>query len=108
MNLLKLRIPTLFGLFILLAGLASGVYLTLQNQTTNSRAATETSPKSVTVATFIAMAVLTSKILSKKTIIVFIFKPPLFSEFKLQHITIFRLIAVSRAEHKLAINIKCP
>ena len=50
MNLLKLRIPTLFGLFILLAGLASGVYLTLQNQTTNSRAATETSPKSVTVA----------------------------------------------------------
>jgi len=48
-NLLKLRIPTLFGLFVLLAGLASGVYLTLQNQTISSRAATETSPKSITI-----------------------------------------------------------
>ena len=49
MNLLKLRIPTLFGLFILLAGLTSGVYLTLQNQTISSRAASETSPKFVTI-----------------------------------------------------------
>lgn len=48
-SLLRIRIPTLFGLFVLLTGLISGVYLTMQNQTFSSRAATETTPKLITV-----------------------------------------------------------
>lgn len=46
-TLLRLRIPTILGLFLLLGGLISGVYLTMQNQTFSSRASSETSPKSI-------------------------------------------------------------
>jgi hypothetical protein len=43
----KFRIPTLFGLIVLVSGLAAGVYLTLQSQTITTKAAPEVAPKSI-------------------------------------------------------------
>lgn len=45
----NLRIPTLLGLFVLIAGISAGVYLTAQNQSLNSKAASESLPKNITV-----------------------------------------------------------
>lgn len=51
MNILtKLRIPTLLGLAIILGGLGTGVYLTLQNQYLVAKATPETQPKNITVS----------------------------------------------------------
>ena len=49
MFLEKFRIPTLLGLFVLLGGLAAGIYLTMQNQILTTSATPETTPKSVTI-----------------------------------------------------------
>ena len=49
MFLEKFRIPTLLGLFVLIGGLAAGVYLTMQNQILTTRATLATSPKSITI-----------------------------------------------------------
>lgn len=45
----KFRIPTLLGLFIIVTGLASGVYLVLQNQTLQTKAGADVTAKNITV-----------------------------------------------------------
>lgn len=51
MNILtRLRIPTLLGLAIILGGLGTGVYLSMQSQYLVARATPETQPKNITVS----------------------------------------------------------
>ena len=45
----KFRFPTILGLSVLMVGLVAGVYLTMQNQVLTSRAASENSPRDITI-----------------------------------------------------------
>ena len=49
-NLFKFRIPTILGLSVIVFGLVTGIYLTLQNQIILTKAAPETNPKNITVS----------------------------------------------------------
>lgn len=50
MNILStFRIPTLLGLFVIIGGMAGGVYLVLQNQTLQSKASPDLTPQNVEV-----------------------------------------------------------
>ena len=50
-NLLnKIRIPTLAGLAVILIGIAAGVYLTLQQQTLTSKAASDLTPRDLKIS----------------------------------------------------------
>lgn len=50
MNFLtKFRIPTLLGLFLIIGGMAGGVYLVLQNQTLQTKASIDLTPQNIEV-----------------------------------------------------------